>query len=289
MALRIALGSSSFRALREAGGTYVDKSLLIRDLIDDHAAAILLPRPRRFGKTTNLSMLRSYFEKSREPLWPLFQDLAIAQAGPAYHAHFQRYPVIYLTFKDIKENRWGDCEAAVARLIATVYAEHRYLLDEGGLSPEQHRAFLEILQRQARGPALSGALQDLSLWLWRHHGEKVVILLDEYDTPLHTAYLKDYYEDAVAFFRNLVESNRETGLGRSDLMIAPKTAGQPGVVIELKVKRRNEDMQRAVEAAFRQLEDRRYAASLRARGADPVWEFAVAFDGKEVTCKRRPA
>jgi hypothetical protein len=79
MTLRIALGSSSFRALREAGDTYVDKSLLIRDLIKDRAAAILLPRPRRFGKTTNLSMLRSYFEKSREPLWPLYGALGKLQ------------------------------------------------------------------------------------------------------------------------------------------------------------------------------------------------------------------
>src|ERR1700737_3267652 len=99
MALRIPLGISSFRRIREDRLTYVDKTYLIRDLVDDTSLALLLPRPRRFGKTVNLSMLRCFFEKSKEPLWPLFADLAIGRAGPEYRAHFQRYPTIALTFK----------------------------------------------------------------------------------------------------------------------------------------------------------------------------------------------
>ena len=110
MTPRIGLGVSDFRKVREQGYAYIDKTLLLRDLIDDGAEAILVPRPRRFGKTTNLSMVRAYFDRApdpaaREARWALFADLAIAQAGPAYKAHFARYPTVALSFKDVKTKR----------------------------------------------------------------------------------------------------------------------------------------------------------------------------------------
>ncbi len=202
MALRIPMGVSSFRKLREAGLTYVDKSLLIQNIIDDPAEVLLLPRPRRFGKTLNLSMLRCFFERSTEPLWPLFAGLFIEKTDESCRAHFQRYPTLALTFKDIKKDSWEGCLSAMSMLLADLCEEHRYLL--GGLSESEAAWFKAILSRQANQAECEVVLKTLSRHLRRHHGERVVILLDEYDTPLHHAYLKGYYEEAVSFFRNLL-------------------------------------------------------------------------------------
>src|SRR5690242_16020797 len=105
----IPIGISDFRTLREQGFTYVDKSHLVREVLDQGAQVLLLPRPRRFGKTLNLSMLRYFFEKGPEDLSPLFQDLSIWRGGDRYREHLQRYPVIFITFKDIKPERFEDC------------------------------------------------------------------------------------------------------------------------------------------------------------------------------------
>ncbi len=202
MVLRIPMGVSSFRRLREDGLTYVDKSLLIQQIIDDSSVVLLLPRPRRFGKTLNLSMLRCFFERSAEPLWPLFAGLAIEKTGESYRAHFQRYPTLALTFKDIKKDSWEGCLSAMSVLLADLYGEHRYLLE--GLPEDEAASFKAILRGQANQAQCEVVLKTLSRHLHRHHGERVVILLDEYDTPLHNAYLKGYYEEAVSFFRNLL-------------------------------------------------------------------------------------
>ncbi len=202
MKMRIPLGISNFREIRSERLTYVDKSLLIRDLIDDAAKVILFPRPRRFGKTLNMSMLRAFFEPSPEDRWPLFQDLAIARAGDAYRAHHQGYPTVYLTFKDIQEDSWSQCEIGMAGILAEACREHRYLLD--GLPAEEQKDFLALLSGDLRGAELSTTLRILTRHLSRHHGRRVVLLIDEYDTPLQAAYLQDYYGPAVTFFRSLL-------------------------------------------------------------------------------------
>ena len=130
----IPIGVSDFRVLREQGMEYVDKSHLVREVLDKGAQAILLPRPRRFGKSLNLSMLRCFFEKRDEDLSGLFHDLSIWQAGDAYRAHFQRYPVVFLTFKDVKAERWDLAWEAIQRKIRALFEEHRYLLDSDRLS-----------------------------------------------------------------------------------------------------------------------------------------------------------
>lgn len=204
MPLRLPIGQSSFRQLRRDGLTYVDKSLLIRELITDSSQVLLLPRPRRFGKTLNLSMLRCYFERGKEDAAPLFSGLAVEQEQAICRPHFQRYPVIALTFKDLKLDTWEECLRGVGRVLAEAAGEHDYLQDSGALGPEEIANFGALL-RGGTDPVTMGAmLRDLSAYLGRHHGERVVILLDEYDTPLHTAYARGYYEPAVTFFRNLL-------------------------------------------------------------------------------------
>ncbi len=132
--VRFPIGLSDFRNLRRDGFAYVDKSPLIDAVLDEDAQVLLVPRPRRFGKTLNLSMLRYFLEKSPEDRAPLFAGLAIASSEIA-RPHFQRYPVVFLTFKDVKPSSWEDCFAQMGDVLAGAYREHRYLQTEGKLAP----------------------------------------------------------------------------------------------------------------------------------------------------------
>ena len=201
--LRFPIGLSDFRMLREGSYHYVDKTLFIEAVLDAGAQVMLLPRPRRFGKTLNLSMLRCFFEKTAEDRTRLFAGLDVASSEIA-RPHFQRYPVISLTFKDIKPLTWDACRDYIADELATVYREHRYLLEEGNLAPEDAALFTAILEGRAAEAARVGALRLLSRLLAQHHGERVVILLDEYDTPIHAGYTKGFYDQVIAFFRDFL-------------------------------------------------------------------------------------
>jgi hypothetical protein len=193
MPFRIPLGIDDFRALRERQLEYVDKSHLIREIIDKAGVQVmLLPRPRRFGKTLNLSMLRYFFEKSAEDRSPLFRDLSIWQAGDAYRAHFQRYPVIHFDFKGTKAESFESCWTRIREKIVDLYDEHRHLLESGGLSDVELRRYGEILDGTADRALYERALRDLSALLHAHHGEKVVILVDEYDEPIHAGHVHGY-------------------------------------------------------------------------------------------------
>ena len=201
--VRFPIGISDFRTVREAGFVYVDKTALIDDVLNESAQVLLAPRPRRFGKTLNLSMLRYFFEKSPEDRRPLFDGLAVASSDRAW-AHFQRYPVIYMTFKDVKPRSWEDCLAGMANVLGEAYQEHTYLLTEGNLDAVDARLFTAIVDRQAAKSELTIALKLLSRLLARHHRQKVVILIDEYDTPIHAGYSSKYYDNVIAFFRDFL-------------------------------------------------------------------------------------
>lgn len=202
---RYALGVSDFRKLREANAVYVDKSGLIQDIVDTGAEALLIPRPRRMGKTLNLSMLRCFFEKTGEDSSPLFAGLAIERSETA-RPHFQRYPVVLLSFKDVKAATWDQCFAALADVLAGAYRDHGYLLASGSLEPYEAEAFNALLSGRATEVQCWRALAELCRHLHRHHGERVVLLIDEYDTPIHAGYTGGYYDQAVTFFRNLLSS-----------------------------------------------------------------------------------
>ncbi|MCC6553180.1 MAG: AAA family ATPase [Polyangiaceae bacterium] len=200
---RFPIGLSDFRQLREGGNRYVDKSLLIEDVLAASGGVLLFPRPRRFGKTVNLSMLRYFLEKSDVDRSPLFAGLAV-EASEIARPHRQRYPVIFLTFKDVKADSWDQCFAAMTGVLAGAYREHEYLLTEGALRPYDADAFTAILNRRATEVQCWDALADLSRHLERYHRERVVILIDEYDTPIHAGYSNHYYSQTVTFFRNLL-------------------------------------------------------------------------------------
>lgn len=203
--LRFPIGISDFRNLREGGYYYVDKTALVDAVICEDSEVLLLPRPRRFGKTLNLSMLRCFLEKSPEDLRPLFAGLAVASSEIA-RPHFQRYPVVFLTFKDLKPTSWKDCFEGIAGVLSDLYGQHRYLLTEGNLAHEDAKVFTDILERRATFGVSVEALKVLTRLLAHHHRERVVILLDEYDTPIHAGYARGYFDEVVAFFRDFLSA-----------------------------------------------------------------------------------
>jgi hypothetical protein len=197
----IPIGVDDFRSLRERGMEYVDKSHLIREILDKGAESLLLPRPRRFGKTLNMTMLRCFFEKRADDLSPLFADLSIWQAGDEYRAHFQRYPVIFLTLKDVKLASFDDSWSLLRAKLAALFEEHRSVLDAGVLSEDEARRYRQVLAGTAEVAGYANALLDLSAYLRRAHGEKVVILIDEYDAPIHAGVAGGYAPSILDFFR----------------------------------------------------------------------------------------
>jgi len=201
--LRLPLGQSDFRALREQGLAYVDKTAFIAEVIEASAQVLLLTRPRRFGKTLNLSMLRCFLEAGSHDAAGLFAGLAIERSEVA-REHLQRYPVLFLTLKDVKEPTWEGYLARMAGVLANLYREHAYLLDGAALASYDRDAFLAILSRTAPPDQSVDALRELSRLLELHHRQRVVILIDEYDTPLHAAYHGHYYDQAVGHLRNLL-------------------------------------------------------------------------------------
>ena len=203
MDFRAPLGYSDFRDLRRAGVTYVDKTAFVAEVLDNPAKVLLLPRPRRFGKTLNLSTLRYFLERSDEDRSDLFEGLSVWGSEDA-RAHFGRYPVVFLTFKDVKLRSWEHSSRSLANLLSRAYGAHRYLLDEGALDGIDAEDFSAVLERRAGAVDLMDALRNLSRYLHAYHGEPAVVLIDEYDTPIHAGFAHGFSDDAVEFFRNLL-------------------------------------------------------------------------------------
>lgn len=199
---RLCIGASDFAALREPGVLLVDKSDLIRRVIENAYQTLLFPRPRRFGKSTNLSMLGYFLGKSEKDHSSLFQDLTIWSSAEA-RRHFQRYPTINLTFKDVKEPSWAACLSHLKALLAEQYGIHAAAA-QVPMNPAEAEAFRALSRGKPKHEQAKDALRKLSMHLHALHGERVVILIDEYDTPLHEASVHGYYEEAVSFFRGFL-------------------------------------------------------------------------------------
>lgn len=206
--MRLPIGQSDFRKVIEGGFDFVDKTNLISAVLRSTAEVILITRPRRFGKTLNMSMLRHFFapEVCGQPTKDLFKNLKICQAGTDILQHQGKYPVIFLTFKDVKEKSFEAVYKKIYQLIIKVYEEFSYLLDNSFLSERQKEYFRRLLKGEANQAELENSLQELTDFLFQHHGTKSIILIDEYDTPIQSGYLRGYYDEVISFFRNFFGS-----------------------------------------------------------------------------------
>ncbi len=203
MKKQLPIGYSNFKDIIEGGYYYVDKSLFIKDVIDS-GLVTLITRPRRFGKTLNLSMLR-YFYDLRGDNDHLFKELAIWKENNKYTSKLGQFPVIHLTFKDVKNRTWADAYEALSGLLRhLVVQDFAYLHKWEGLNPLEKEQLHAIWQGQATRIQYSSILKTLSTILDRYHSKKVVILIDEYDTPVRASYLNGYYEDMIEFVRDLM-------------------------------------------------------------------------------------
>ncbi len=183
---RLPIGVSDFREIREDNYHYIDKTLFIRE-VTEASKVLLLPRPRRFGKTLNLSMLRYFYEKSDENPGNLFDGLAIRNSE-VFEEHLGKYPVIFLTFKDIKENNWNELYKGLCSIISREVERHGEILKWDGLSVTARNLLEPVLNGKASMRDYEETLLVLSEQLRRYHGKRAVILIDEYDTPLHAGF-----------------------------------------------------------------------------------------------------
>ncbi|MBK8256919.1 MAG: AAA family ATPase [Polyangiaceae bacterium] len=199
------IGESDFRALREAALGYVDKTAFISQVLADPSKVLLFPRPRRFGKTINLSALGHFLRKTDQDLTHLFDGLAVTR-DPKAMAHFQKVPTIFITFKDVKAVTFPKLLDAIRSRIIELYREHRYLLDRASLDSTMAGRITRILDGSLSQQDLEDSLWFLSTALFEHHGRRVAILIDEYDTPIQAGHLNGFFDDVVLFFRNLLSA-----------------------------------------------------------------------------------
>ncbi|MDF2670734.1 MAG: Protein of unknown function (DUF1703)/Predicted AAA-ATPase [Paenibacillus sp.] len=223
------IGVSDFQKIIEEDYYYVDKSLFIKELIDSGSEVILLPRPRRFGKTLNLSMLRYFYEKTDSDTSRLFKELAIWGQGKAYKDKQGKHPVIFLTFKDVKSLSGASCQAKLKEVIRGEYLRHKMVLEADWMDSHEKQVYREIIELTAGPHAYEESLKNLSAYLYRYYGEKTVILIDEYDTPIQQGSLHGFYDEVVGFMRNLLSgalkdnSSLEKGVLTGILRIAKES------------------------------------------------------------------
>lgn len=181
---------------------YVDKTLLIRDFLDMRPMVSLFTRPRRFGKTLNMDMLRVFFEKTQEDTSIYFKDKLIWQCGSAYTCHQGQYPVIFLTFKDVKCLTWKETFQKIRKLISLEFMRHEELEKSSVLSDYEKDQYHLLAGDDANEVDCQMGLQLLSLMLHKHYGKECIIIIDEYDTPIQQGYSCNFYSEIVNFMRN---------------------------------------------------------------------------------------
>ncbi len=181
---------------------YVDKTLLIRDFLDRKPFVSLFTRPRRFGKTLNMDMLRVFFEISDDDTGRYFSDKLIWKCGQEYRDHQGKYPVIFLTFKDVKYDSWEDTFAKISELVQEEFGRHAALKNSDKLETYEKEYYQKVLNGAASEVELSASLQKLSKMLAAHYGKAPIIIIDEYDTPIQEGYSKEFYNEIIGFMRN---------------------------------------------------------------------------------------
>lgn len=195
------IGVSDFKAAT-TGYYYVDKTLLIRDFLDRKPMVSLFTRPRRFGKTLNMDMLRVFFEKTAEDTSVYFKDKQIWQYGNFYTRHQGQYPVVFLTFKDVKCLTWEETFQKIRILISLEFMRHNELENSSVLTTYEKEQYHRLASDSATEVDCQMGLQLLSMLLHKHHGKECIIIIDEYDTPIQQSHNCNFYLEIVNFMRN---------------------------------------------------------------------------------------
>lgn len=201
--LPLPVGVSDYR-LASTEYYYIDKTMMLKDFIDERPMVTLFTRPRRFGKTLNMDMLRTFFEKTNEDTSKYFKDKKIWEQGEYYRSFQGKYPVIFITLKDVKHNSWDNAFANIGSIISSEYCRHSALSKSPKLDKKQKDFYDKMVSEKFSAVDLERSLLYLSEMLKKHYGEGAVIIIDEYDTPIQSGHTNGFYDDVIAFMRNLL-------------------------------------------------------------------------------------
>ena len=201
------VGVENFERIIKDGYYYVDKSLLIEKMIENRTPVTLFTRPRRFGKTLNMSMLKYFFDvENKEGNRKLFENLKISNSK--YMSEQGKYPVIFISLKDLKENSWEECLESLKDIMYKVFNEYEFLKEK--LNFVEKRQFDKIWEMTGNEKNFKTSLLDLSKYLNKYYSKKVIVLIDEYDSPIINAFDKGYYNEAIEFFQVFYSSALKT-------------------------------------------------------------------------------
>ncbi|MGN0510298.1 MAG: AAA family ATPase [Lachnospiraceae bacterium] len=208
MKKKLPIGIEDFEKLRQYDFYYVDKTGLMKELLQNWGEVNLFTRPRRFGKSLNMSMLKYFFEIGSDPA--LFEGLEISKEKQLCEEYMGKFPVISISLKGINAGCYETARAMAVKTINEEASRFQYLLDDECLTQDEKETFSMLLKRNMDDAALFGSLRDLSRLLQKHHGRKVVLLIDEYDVPLAKAFEQGYYDQMIVLIRNMFEQGLKT-------------------------------------------------------------------------------
>jgi Protein of unknown function (DUF1703)./Predicted AAA-ATPase. len=331
----ISLGNQSFNKIRKNDYFYIDKTNFIKEWWENGDVVTLVTRPRRFGKTLNLSMTECFFSNQYAGSGNLFEGLSIWKYKE-YQNMQGSYPVIFLSFAGIKADNYKAARDGIINIIIDLYIKYNFLLQGDGLDL-QEKEYFSLISPGMTDSVIALSLHRLALCMERYYGKNVIILLDEYDTPLQEAYIYGFKEALLAgdldymnqfindvseemfssfdtgnkpskkaqperFYhgfvlglivdmaeRYYIRSNRQSGLGRYDVMMQPKNNYDDAIIIEFKVfnPRKDKSLEDTVKNALEQISEKNYDAELLSSGItkDRIRHYGFAFKGKEVLIK----
>ena len=202
----IPIGIENFEDIIKDNYYYVDKSMLIEDILVNRAAVTLFTRPRRFGKTLNMSMIKYFFDvRNKDENRKLFEGLKIF--GSEYMKEQGKYPVIFVSLKDLRGDTWEMCLLEIKKLISKIYREFQYITEKMN---EDDKEIYDSIKNRKNDMDLNTSIELLSEYLFEYYGERVIILIDEYDAPIINAFDKGYYNEAINFFQVFYSSALKT-------------------------------------------------------------------------------
>ena len=198
----VGIGESDFKMLRMQNCYFIDKSMYIKDIIDNDSKVVLVTRPRRFGKTLNMSMLKYFFDCDSKDSKELFKGLKIMEQGEKYTSQMGAYPCLYLTLKDVNDSNYDNMILNLKTAIMRMFGEHRYLLDSDKIYADEKEKINDVLFARINEAMLKTSVLEISGYLNRHFSKPVMLFIDEYDVPIQATYINGYYEKAINFLKS---------------------------------------------------------------------------------------